>query len=73
MEGGSWKLVKKNWTFPRYYAMIDWWTENGPPVYVSVAGYLGLIKKKKSKSGKTVGSGNLNDLLKMAGNGGMIM
>lgn len=25
------------------------WRENGPPVYMSVAGYLGLIKKPEEK------------------------
>ena len=49
--------------------MIEWWSENGPPVYVSVAGYLGLIKKKKKKN---QAPGDLNELLKMAGAGGMI-
>lgn len=47
--------------------MLDWWLENGPPVYVSAASYLGLIKPKSEKS-----SGDLNDLAKLAGPGGMI-
>jgi hypothetical protein len=51
--------------------MVEFWSENGPPVYVSAAAYLGLIKpKKKSSSGKSTG-GDLNELLKMAGPGGM--
>lgn len=61
--------MKRRWTLRRYYAMIKWWSDNGPPVYVSVAGYLGLIKKKKKKSQSP---GDLNELLKMAGAGGMI-
>ena len=48
--------------------MVDWWTSHGPPVYVSVAGYLGLIKPKKDKK-----KGNLHELAKMfAGKGGII-
>lgn len=30
---------------PRYYAMLHHWEMNGPPVYISVAAYLGLVKK----------------------------
>lgn len=48
--------------------MIDWWSENGPPVYVSVAGYLGLIKKKA----KPKKSENLNELFSMMGAGGIL-
>lgn len=61
----------------RYRLMVDWWEHNGPPVYVAAAGYLGLLKPKsskaKDKSGKPIkqDTGNLNDLLKMAGPGGM--
>jgi len=51
--------------------MVEWWSDNGPPVYVSVAGYLGLIKKKNK--GKNQQSSDLSELLKMAGAGGMIM
>jgi hypothetical protein len=53
--------------------MVEFWSENGPPVYVSAAAYLGLIKpkkKKKSSAGKSTG-GDLNELLSMAGPGGM--
>lgn len=53
----------------KYRAMVTWWSENGPPVYVSVASYLGLVKPRKSKS---KGTGDLNELLKLAGPGGMI-
>lgn len=49
--------------------MLDWWLENGPPVYVAAAAYLGL-NKSASKSNK--GSGDLNELLKFAGKGGVI-
>ena len=48
--------------------MLDWWLENGPPVYVSAASYLGLIKPKSSKEAP----GDLNELAKLAGAGGMI-
>lgn len=61
--------------------MVDWWKENGVPVYMAVSGYLGLIKPK---SGGTKGSGssgtgsggdygNLEDLARMFGDtGGLI-
>jgi len=57
--------------------MLDWWENNGPPVYVAAAAYLGLIKApgKKKKNGKvdaSAGKGNLDELLKLAGPGGMI-
>lgn len=55
--------------------MLQYWAENGPPVYVSVAGYLGLIKPKKlspTKPGQKPVGGDLNDLTKLAGPGGMI-
>lgn len=48
--------------------MNDWWSENGPPVYIAVAGYLGLIKEPEGS--KPVG--DLNELAKLAGAGGMI-
>lgn len=54
--------------------MLDWWAHNGPPVYVPVASYFGLIKPQQSSSSNTVAkkeSGNLNELLEMAGPGGM--
>lgn len=58
----------------RYKRMLDWWSDNGPPVYIAVAGYLGLIKEDKAGSvpqaEKPKETGNLNDLLKMAGSGG---
>jgi hypothetical protein len=50
--------------------MLKHWEEAGPPVYVAAAAYLGLIKPKKSKG--STEAGNLNDLLKMAGPGGII-
>ena len=56
--------------------MLDWWEQNGPPVYMSVAAYLGLYDKKKTsqkKSAKSGKSGDLNQLAAMfAGTGGMI-
>lgn len=51
-----------------YQKMQDHWEHNGPPVYISVAGYLGLIKKRKpaTKVNKTTGkqemTGNWDDL-----------
>jgi hypothetical protein len=54
--------------------MCEYWSWAGPPVYVSAAAYLGLIKKKPSKKNKGKGqqeTGNLNELFKMAGPGGM--
>jgi hypothetical protein len=51
--------------------MLDWWADNGPPVYISVAAYLGLIKTG-SDSSSAKEPGDLNDLVKMAGAGGMI-
>jgi hypothetical protein len=59
--------LKKKWGFRRYNAMLDWWLENGPPVYVSVASYLGLVKPKSSQA-----TGDLGDLIKMADKGGNI-
>lgn len=50
-----------------YYKMVDHWTENGPPVYMAVAGYLGLIKEKK-KGDKPSGSGNSSNDAKRYGN-----
>jgi len=53
-----------------YQKMQDHWTTHGPPVYLSVAGYLGLIKKKKPK-GKGQGqpsqkmTGSWDDLERM--------
>lgn len=57
--------------------MIDWWKHNGPPVYVAAAGYLGLIKERKPTSTAKPATGghkggDLNELFKMAGPGGMI-
>jgi len=52
--------------------MVDHWCENGPPVYIAVAGYLGLVKRKTGSKAKTGEPGNLEDLLQMAGPGGMI-
>lgn len=56
--------------------MIDWWEDNGPPVYIAAAAYLGLVKSKKKSTGKPAKDGHpggdLNELAKMAGPGGMI-
>lgn len=54
--------------------MIDWWADNGPPVYLPVAGYFGLVKttpKKATAKAETSERGDLNDLARMfAGSGG---
>lgn len=48
-----------------YQKMQDHWLHNGPPVYMSVAGYLGLIKKRSpvhKSTGKKQMTGNWDDL-----------
>jgi hypothetical protein len=54
--------------------MLEWWEENGPPVYISVASYLGLVKKPSAKSSSRGGkTGDLNELAQMfKSSGGMI-
>ncbi len=66
--------------------MVIHWEKNGPPVYIAVAGYLGLIGTKdgkkptgdsKPQSGRPIGStgekGNLNDLASLlSGSGGIL-
>lgn len=52
--------------------MMENWKLNGPPVYIAVAGYLGLIKPEAGMEEKPKEIGNLNDLLKSAGANGMI-
>lgn len=62
--------------------MLSHWEKNGPPVYVAVAGYLGLIatedkKKPSESSSKPIGNsgekGDLNDLARMlSGSGGIL-
>lgn len=49
--------------------MLDWWNENGPPVYISAAAYLGLTKPSSKTKDEP---GDLNELAAMAGPGGMI-
>ena len=70
-SGGDWELVEDRWTLPRYYAMVKHWKDNGPPVYLAVAAYLGLVKTKKpAKMGET---GNLDELVAMfSGSNGVI-
>lgn len=56
--------------------MLDWWKESGPPVYIAAAGYLGLIKPssstpKATNTAEKKETGDLRELLKMAGPGGM--
>lgn len=47
-----------------YQKMQDHWKYSGPPVYMSVAGYLGLIKDrpKKPNQKKTM-TGSWDDLI----------
>lgn len=51
-----------------YQKMQDHWEHNGPPVYIAVAGYLGLIKKRPKtiridkKTGGQEMTGNWDDL-----------
>lgn len=53
--------------------MLEHWKLNGPPVYIAVAGYLGLIKPEAGvDKQKREEVGNLNDLLGMATSNGMI-
>lgn len=55
--------------------MVEHWKHNGPPVYMSVAGYLGLIKPASQRPGASPEEkyGNLEDLEKLfAGTGGVI-
>lgn len=51
--------------------MLDLWDQNGPPVYLAVAGYLGLIKTKGKTRKQDIGT--LEDLVNEFGaTGGMI-
>lgn len=55
--------------------MIEHWEAFGPPVYISVAAYLGATKKKGDKGRGAAGSseeGDLGDLVAMLGGGGEI-
>lgn len=56
-----------------YHEMLDVWEEEGPPVHISVAGYLGLAKPSSGGT-KGTSSGKFNDLdeLLEAFPGGMI-
>jgi hypothetical protein len=38
----------------KYYAMAKNWEENGPPVYIAVAAYLGMVGKKTKKKAAPV-------------------
>ncbi len=72
-EGGSWDGVEDFWNLPRYYSMVDHWREFGPPVYISVAAFVGTSKPgaKKKFSGTEDGEsdeskyGNLEELAAM--------
>jgi len=50
-----------------YNAMQKHWRLNGPPVYMAVAGYLGLIKEDKKASTEY---GSLDELAAMFGSTG---
>jgi len=72
----SWDLVRKRWSLRKYFLMLDWWEEHGPPPYIAIASYLGMNKRKPKKKQASTGSketGNLNDLAAMfSASGGMI-
>lgn len=55
--------------------MVDHWEAFGPPVYISVAGYLGLGKGRKKPGDKSSSSkyGNLEDLVSMFGSTGGVI
>lgn len=46
----------------RYYKMLEHWDNFGPPVYISVAGYLGWKPQRKKKASDNQ-VGNLEDLM----------
>lgn len=74
---GDWDVIERKWTLLRFYSMVDHWKKNGPPVYISVALYLGLNKPGKSAphSGPPTEAevGDLSELEAMfSGNGGVI-
>lgn len=53
--------------------MVEHWKLNGPPVYMAVAGYLGLIKEDKRRPKDESKYGSLEELANMFSNsGGMI-
>jgi hypothetical protein len=53
--------------------MQDWWKYNGPPAYMAVAGYLGLIKKRPSGTNGEAKYGDLEELAQFfSGSGGVI-
>lgn len=68
MEGSSWCAVEENWNPALHATMHKHWKRYGPPVYMSVAAYMGVGKVGESKK-----QGDLGELMrKFAGNGGRI-
>lgn len=59
-----------------YGKMQEHWKYDGPPVYIAVAAYLGMIKKRpgaKTADGKTSMTGSWDQLLaSFSGTGGVI-
>jgi hypothetical protein len=50
--------------------MLDWWEQHGPPVYIAVAAYLGLVKEPAKET--TVPAGNLDGIEKFFDRTGML-
>jgi len=58
-----------------YNKMQDHWKYNGPPVYMAVAHYLGMVheRPKKTIDGRTPMTGDWDQLLaQFSGTGGVI-
>ena len=53
MSGGSWDQVEREYGLDRYRALRDHWIRHGPPVYMSVALYLGMTKPEPEQVGST--------------------
>lgn len=51
MEGASWRAVEENWNPALHHLMHQHWQEYGPPVYMSVAAYIGIGGKGKKTKG----------------------
>lgn len=72
MEGGSWERIEEDWDPGMYATMHKHWKENGPPVYMAVATYLGLAKPAKHHPAGE--KAEIEDIMrKYAGAGGVIM
>lgn len=46
--GGDVREIERQWTFPRYHALLRHFAENGPPLYASLA-LLAGVKLKESR------------------------